>query len=74
MSLATDTFSSSKHFLQVVAVPKYAAEDSTLMTRNAAGEKVAVPVPRGSSLSLHVCGLHYNRMYTRSSLALANLC
>ncbi|KAF7793522.1 hypothetical protein EIP86_004636 [Pleurotus ostreatoroseus] len=47
----------------VVAIPKHAAEDSTLMTRNHAGEKIVIPIPRDSSISINVCGLHYNPHY-----------
>ncbi|KAJ3552928.1 hypothetical protein NM688_g3893 [Phlebia brevispora] len=50
-------------FPPVVGVPKYAAEDTTLTTVNSAGEKVTVPIPAGSPISLHVAGLHYNPRY-----------
>lgn len=46
--------------LQVNGIPKYAAEDTTLSTVNAAGEKVIVPVPQGSDIGIHVAALHYN--------------
>ncbi|CAL1699490.1 unnamed protein product [Somion occarium] len=44
-------------------IPKFAAEDSSFVTTNAAGEKVVVPVPAGTGLSLHVSALHYNPRY-----------
>ena len=47
--------------LQVPGVPKYAAEDTTFTTTNFAGETVVVPVPKDTSITLHVAGLHYNR-------------
>ena len=46
---------------QVNAIPKHADEDSVLTTRNAAGEKINVPCPKGTYLVLHTPGLHYNR-------------
>ena len=46
---------------QVMGVPKDSAEDTTFTTYNAAGEKVIVPVPEGTIISLHIAGLHYNR-------------
>ena len=46
---------------QVIGIPKYAAEDTTLPTKNRAGETVIVPVPAGTPISLHTPGLHYNR-------------
>ena len=54
---------------QVLGIPKYAAEDSTLMTQNSAGEKVAVAIPRGSNMAIHVSGLHYNRTCTPMSMS-----
>ncbi|KAJ3552925.1 hypothetical protein NM688_g3892 [Phlebia brevispora] len=42
-------------FPPVISVPKYAAEDTTLVTKNAAGENVVVPVPRGTALSFSSC-------------------
>ena len=47
--------------LQVISIPKYAAEDTTLVTKNAAGDNVVVPIPAGASIGIHVPGLHYNR-------------
>ena len=52
--------------LQVVTIPKYSAEDTVLVTTNASGEKLTVPVPRGTSIVLHTPGLHYNRSCLRS--------
>ncbi|KAI0732805.1 cytochrome P450, partial [Fomitopsis betulina] len=50
-------------FPPVNAIPKVAAEDSILVTRNMAGEKVDVPCPKGTGLILHTPGLHYNPRY-----------
>ena len=46
---------------QVNTIPKKCAEDTTLTTTNAAGEKVVIPVAKGSGITLHTPGLHYNR-------------
>ena len=40
---------------------KFAAEDTTLSTINAAGETVTVPVKAETRITIHVVGLHYNR-------------
>lgn len=45
------------------AVPKVASEDSVLYTLNAAGEKIPVPVPKGSDIMFHIPGLHHNRKW-----------
>ena len=46
---------------QVTAIPKRAEEDSVLVTRNTAGEKISVPCPKGTAVGFHTPGLHYNR-------------
>ncbi|KAJ3552189.1 hypothetical protein NM688_g4282 [Phlebia brevispora] len=58
-------------FLQLSAVPKYAAEDTTLVTKNAAGDNVIVPVPNGSEITIHVPGLHYNHYVCSPSICAA---
>ncbi|KAI0811261.1 cytochrome P450 [Irpex lacteus] len=50
-------------FPPVVSIPKYAAEDTSLPTKNRAGETIFVPVPAGTPISLHTPGLHYNPRY-----------
>jgi hypothetical protein len=47
--------------LQVVDIPKVAAEDTTLSTKNNAGETVTVPIPAGTRIVIHTPGLHHNR-------------
>ncbi|EKM52729.1 uncharacterized protein PHACADRAFT_261335 [Phanerochaete carnosa HHB-10118-sp] len=47
-------------FPPVIAVPKYAAEDTTLVTTDSSGNKVVVPIPQGSGVTLSIAGLHYN--------------
>ncbi|KAK7682022.1 hypothetical protein QCA50_014986 [Cerrena zonata] len=47
----------------VVAVPKRAAEDTTFVTTTHAGDRLSVPVPKGSILSLNFYALHYNPKY-----------
>jgi hypothetical protein len=39
-----------------------ATEDTTLMASNRDGTKTSVPVPAGTTVTLHVPGIHYNRM------------
>ena len=43
------------------AIPKYSAEDTVFNTVNHAGERVAIPVPKGINLMLNTPALHYNR-------------
>ncbi|KAF9529433.1 614/534 cytochrome P450 [Crepidotus variabilis] len=44
-------------------VPKMSVEDTTLTTRTANGEKLIVPVPKGTKISLNIAALHYNPRY-----------
>jgi len=46
---------------QVAAIPKVAAQDTTLTVSNTNGGKTTFPVPSGTQVELHVAGLHYNR-------------
>ena len=46
---------------QVVAIPKYSAEDTSLAVGNQAGEKTLIAIPAGTKISINVAGLHYNR-------------
>ncbi|KAI0760164.1 cytochrome P450 [Fomes fomentarius] len=50
-------------FPPVVNVPKTSAEDTTFTTTNAAGEKITIPVPRGSRISITTPCLHNNPRY-----------
>jgi cytochrome P450 len=50
-------------FPPVPAVPKYAAEDTSLTVDNANGGKTTFPVPSGTEVQLHVPALHYNPKY-----------
>jgi hypothetical protein len=50
---------------KVPDIPKMAAEDTTLMASNRDGTKTSIPVPAGTMLTLHVPGIHYNRMLSR---------
>ncbi|EKM52722.1 uncharacterized protein PHACADRAFT_261326, partial [Phanerochaete carnosa HHB-10118-sp] len=50
-------------FPPAAAVPKYAAEDATLVTTDSSGNNVIVPVPQGSTIVLNITGLHYNPRY-----------
>jgi len=44
-------------------VPKYSAEDASLVVGNRAGETTAIPVPAGTRITIDVAGLHYNPRY-----------
>jgi hypothetical protein len=45
----------------VPGIPKYSAEDTSLVVGNEAGETIVVPIPAGSPVKIDVPGLHYNR-------------
>ncbi|GJE92931.1 cytochrome P450 [Phanerochaete sordida] len=47
----------------VTGIPKIAAEDTTLVATDYNGNKITIPVPEGSGVTLHVPGLHYNPRY-----------
>lgn len=59
--LRMNRFHSNYCTSQVVNIPKLSAEDTTLTTSNAAGEKLTIPVPKGTRLLIDTPGLHYNR-------------
>ncbi|KAH9962276.1 cytochrome P450 [Lactifluus volemus] len=44
-------------------IPKMATEDTTLMASNRDGTKTSIPVPAGTTVTLHVPGIHYNPRY-----------
>lgn len=44
-------------------IPKFAAEDTSLVTGNIHGEKTTVPVPKGTDIIIDTPGVHYNRTY-----------
>ena len=46
---------------QVVDIPKYSAEDTSLAIGNEAGETTVLSIPAGSRVVVNVAGLHYNR-------------
>jgi cytochrome P450 len=48
-------------FPSVTGIPKKSAEDTVLVTSNAAGEKKHIPVPKGTNIVISTPGLHYNR-------------
>ncbi|KAI0346715.1 cytochrome P450 [Trametopsis cervina] len=50
-------------FPPVHSIPKSVAEDTTLTITNAAGEKTTLVMPAGSTISMHIPGLHYNPRY-----------
>ncbi|KAH9474466.1 Cytochrome P450 monooxygenase 124 [Psilocybe cubensis] len=47
----------------ITHIPKTPFEDTTLVTTNANGEKVTVPVPAGTDINILTAGLHYNPRY-----------
>ncbi|KAJ3984113.1 cytochrome P450 [Lentinula detonsa] len=50
-------------FPPVNGIPKYSAEDTSLTVGNAAGDKLVLPVPRGTHIVINTVGLHYNPRY-----------
>ncbi|CCL98273.1 uncharacterized protein FIBRA_00267 [Fibroporia radiculosa] len=50
-------------FPPVNGIPKSSGEDTTLRTRNMAGESISVPCPAGTYLTIHTPALHYNPRY-----------
>jgi cytochrome P450 len=50
-------------FPPVIGIPKMAAEDTSLTTRNAKGESVIIPVPKGTDITINTAALHYNPRY-----------
>ncbi|KAI0739045.1 cytochrome P450 [Daedaleopsis nitida] len=50
-------------FPPVINIPKVSAEDTTFTTTNSAGEKVRVPVPRGSFVTITTASMHTNPRY-----------
>ena len=48
---------------KVSGIPKFAAEDTSLVTGNIHGEKTTVPVPKGTDIVIDTPGIHYNRTY-----------
>ncbi|EKM58127.1 uncharacterized protein PHACADRAFT_58785, partial [Phanerochaete carnosa HHB-10118-sp] len=50
-------------FPPVHSIPKSVAEDTAITITNAAGARTTIPMPKGSSISLHTPGLHYNPRY-----------
>lgn len=45
----------------MTGIPKESEEDTTLLTSNINGDKLVVPVPKGTKLVINTAGLHYNR-------------
>ncbi|KAH9008126.1 cytochrome P450, partial [Lactarius pseudohatsudake] len=50
-------------FPPVSAIPKRAAEDTSLTVSNADGGETTFPIPSGTRVDFHVPGLHYNPRY-----------
>ncbi|KAF9524181.1 cytochrome P450 [Crepidotus variabilis] len=50
-------------FPSVTTIPKSAAEDTQLTTVNAEGKRLTIPVPRGTHITIHTAGLHFNPRY-----------
>lgn len=49
---------------QVIGLPKYVAEDTILSTPDHRTSKlVQMPIPKGSTVGIHVAGIHYNPRY-----------
>jgi len=50
-------------FPAVNAIPKYSAEDTTLVTKNENNEAITIPIPKDSGIIIDTVGLHYNPQY-----------
>ncbi|KAF9048947.1 614/534 cytochrome P450 [Panaeolus papilionaceus] len=50
-------------FPPVSAIPKVSTEDTTLPFRNLEGDIKRIPVPKGTYITIHVPGVHYNPRY-----------
>lgn len=50
-------------FPPVAIIPKVSATDTTIVVGNEAGERVVVPIAKGTLVDIHVPGLHYNPRY-----------
>lgn len=63
--------------LKVTAIPKEAAEDTSIVVGNMNGESITVPIPKGADITISAPGLHYNRMVSvdnkRASLLTRNI-
>lgn len=51
------------HNFQVTAIPKYSAEDTTLVIGNNNGNSMTIPVPKDADIVIDTPGLHYNREF-----------
>ncbi|KAI0064392.1 cytochrome P450 [Artomyces pyxidatus] len=47
----------------VIGIPKVSAEDTSLVVSNSNGDKRTIPIPKGTIISIHTPGLHYNPRY-----------
>ncbi|KAF8622696.1 hypothetical protein AX15_006794 [Amanita polypyramis BW_CC] len=50
-------------FPPVPGIPKQSDEDTALVTSNLKGEKLTIPIPKGTLLMISTPGLHYNPRY-----------
>ncbi|ETW77984.1 cytochrome P450 monooxygenase 13 [Heterobasidion irregulare TC 32-1] len=50
-------------FPPVNGIPKYSAEDTSLVVGNANGDRTTIPVPQNTNIVIHTPGLHYNPRY-----------
>ena len=46
---------------QAPGIPKYSAEDTSLVVGNGTGETTVFPIPANTKITIDVPGLHYNR-------------
>lgn len=61
LALSVSTVPYLRPIFQVTGIPKFAAEDTSLVTTDSEGRKVTIPVPQGTPIVLNVPGLHNNR-------------
>lgn len=59
------TYESLRMYPPVTGFPKYAAEDTVIVTTSADGKNtpITIPVPKGTDLLINLAALHYNPKY-----------
>ena len=56
-------YETMRHVPPVTFIPKTVAEDTTLTAATTQGDKVVIPVPKGTLMGIDTAGLHYNPRY-----------
>ncbi|PPQ79020.1 hypothetical protein CVT25_002329 [Psilocybe cyanescens] len=56
-------YESMRMYPVITHIPKISVEDTSLVATNANGDKITVPVPKGTDVNILSAGLHYNPRY-----------